>query len=313
MKRKILIAATLLALVLTGQSLAGGPSKVVSIIIATLDDLGITTNGVYLGGLSGPGSSTDGGVAVWSGTGGDTLASSDTIIDSYGVTLGTGSVAVLTSAGDPEGVISAPAGSLFLRSDGSTDTSIYRKESGDATSAYGWLPVTAGGAGGFSISFPPSAGVASISSTTYPAYISIGTSGAPALEFDGVTMEAIEFWNWTLPNSYDSASNLTVEIVILCDSTTSQGTAWDVRFGTIEAADLDSTAPGSILDTAVEATGTTSGTQGTATTIQWTLSNSQIDDAAAGDLMVFQLYRDGGDADDTSIVDVQVLAIRCYQ
>jgi hypothetical protein len=164
---------------------------------------------------------------------------------------------------------------------------------------------------GITVGFGPATGVGSIGTTTTAAFTTIATSGAPALAFDGGTMESIE-WTCTLPANYRSGNNLTVEIVV-SSASASQATEWDVRFGTLEAADLDSTAPGALLDTAVAATGTTSSTAGTATTIVWTLSNAQIDDAAAGDLLLIQLYRDAGAAGDTSAVDVFVHQLRFFQ
>lgn len=52
-----------------------------------------------------------------------------------GIVLGT--VKVLAGTGSPAGVVSAPVGSLFLRSDGGTSTSLYVKESGSGSS--GWV------------------------------------------------------------------------------------------------------------------------------------------------------------------------------
>lgn len=49
-------------------------------------------------------------------------------------------VADLSGSGSPEGAIAAPVGSTYRRSDGSSGTSFYRKESGTTTSA-GWVPV----------------------------------------------------------------------------------------------------------------------------------------------------------------------------
>ena len=46
-------------------------------------------------------------------------------------------VYVMTGTGSPEGVVSAPTGSLYLRSDGSAGTSLYVKESG--SSYTGWV------------------------------------------------------------------------------------------------------------------------------------------------------------------------------
>lgn len=51
-----------------------------------------------------------------------------------GIVLGT--VKVMAGTGSPAGVVAAPVGSLFLRSDGGANTSMYVKESGTGTS--GW-------------------------------------------------------------------------------------------------------------------------------------------------------------------------------
>jgi hypothetical protein len=45
---------------------------------------------------------------------------------------------IRSGTGDPEGVVAAPVGSLFLRSDGGTGTTLYVKETGAATSS-GWV------------------------------------------------------------------------------------------------------------------------------------------------------------------------------
>jgi hypothetical protein len=44
-----------------------------------------------------------------------------------------------SGAGSPEGVISAPVGSIYSRTDGGVDTALYRKETGAA--ATGWVPI----------------------------------------------------------------------------------------------------------------------------------------------------------------------------
>jgi trimeric autotransporter adhesin len=48
--------------------------------------------------------------------------------------------------GSPEGVVTAGAGSVWSRTDGSTNTSLYRKESGVGNT--GWVAVSTGGGGG---------------------------------------------------------------------------------------------------------------------------------------------------------------------
>jgi hypothetical protein len=58
-------------------------------------------------------------------------------IDTEGkITLGSAGVQILTGTGDPESVHTAVVGSLFLRTDGGTGTSLYVKESGSGNT--GW-------------------------------------------------------------------------------------------------------------------------------------------------------------------------------
>lgn len=52
----------------------------------------------------------------------------DDAIDALGVSRGTGA---------PEGVVTGTRGDLYLRTDGGASTTLYVKESGDATK-YGW-------------------------------------------------------------------------------------------------------------------------------------------------------------------------------
>lgn len=52
-----------------------------------------------------------------------------------GITVG--GLKVLAGSGSPAGAVAAPVGSLYLRMDGGTNTSLYVKEAGAATSA-GW-------------------------------------------------------------------------------------------------------------------------------------------------------------------------------
>ena len=50
--------------------------------------------------------------------------------------IGSGSVEIVTGSGTPEGAVSAPVGSLFLRTDGGAGTSLYVKETGSGNT--GW-------------------------------------------------------------------------------------------------------------------------------------------------------------------------------
>lgn len=53
---------------------------------------------------------------------------------------------ILSGPGTPEGAITAPVGSIFMRTDGGTGTTIYRKESG--TGNTGWAATASGGGSG---------------------------------------------------------------------------------------------------------------------------------------------------------------------
>jgi len=53
------------------------------------------------------------------------------------VALPTGGPTITSGSGTPEGVVTAPVGSLFLRTDGGASTSVYVKESGSGNT--GWV------------------------------------------------------------------------------------------------------------------------------------------------------------------------------
>jgi hypothetical protein len=55
-------------------------------------------------------------------------------------------VRLIAGSGSPEGVVSAPVGTIYSRTDGGTGTSVYLKESG--TGNTGWVAVASGGGGG---------------------------------------------------------------------------------------------------------------------------------------------------------------------
>jgi hypothetical protein len=63
--------------------------------------------------------------------------------------IGAGAAEIIQGTGSPEGVHSAPVGSLFLRTDGGTDTAVYKKETG--TGNTGWIAIAAGGASALTV------------------------------------------------------------------------------------------------------------------------------------------------------------------
>lgn len=69
----------------------------------------------------------------------------DLLLVGAGIKLASGQT-ITFGSGNPEGVVEAINGSLFLRDDGGTNSSVYRKES-DTTNV-GWVPLVAAGGGG---------------------------------------------------------------------------------------------------------------------------------------------------------------------
>lgn len=59
------------------------------------------------------------------------------VINADGTVALTGGSKIINGSGSPAGVVSAPVGSLYLRTDGGTSTTLYVKESGTGTS--GWV------------------------------------------------------------------------------------------------------------------------------------------------------------------------------
>lgn len=59
------------------------------------------------------------------------------VFESNGINQIAGGPHYLVGSGSPAGVVSAPVGSLYLRTDGGANTTIYVKESGTGTS--GWV------------------------------------------------------------------------------------------------------------------------------------------------------------------------------
>lgn len=54
------------------------------------------------------------------------------------INLSTSGLKLVIGSGDPNNVVAGPIGSLFLRTDGSTSTTLYVKTSGTATSTTTW-------------------------------------------------------------------------------------------------------------------------------------------------------------------------------
>jgi hypothetical protein len=99
-------------------------------------------DGIFCG-YAGFGSGSNGikigsGLRIKNPVDGEMLLQNDSANDFFKIHFGTTSKpAVCQGAGTPEGAVTAPIGSIFMRSDGSTGTSFYVKESG--TGNTGWI------------------------------------------------------------------------------------------------------------------------------------------------------------------------------
>lgn len=108
------------------------------------------------------------------------------------------SVTYIKGSGSPESVVTAPIGSLYVRTDGSTGTTLYVKESG--TGNTGWVAVASGGGGsqtpwtanvdadGFSLLVDDATGIKS-SETSNPSLL-LFTSVASAVNYLTLTNSA---------------------------------------------------------------------------------------------------------------------------
>lgn len=106
-----------------------------------------------------------------------------------------------SGSGTPEGTITAPIGSTFSRTNGSTGTSLYVKESGSGNT--GWVPVAAGGGGG-------------TGDVTGP----IASTDGQLVVFDGTTGKAIKGANFVWNGSTLAAGS---GVPIISDSFNSPG------------------------------------------------------------------------------------------
>lgn len=121
----------------------------------TLDRSDLTTHPVYFGTLASSGSlavsdrNGDRLFTIAQVSGNTTVKGTLFTTNGLNVTAGAitnNGVVWFVGAGSPEGAVVAPIGSPYSRTDGSTDTALYRKETG--TGNTGWVAVSAGGGSG---------------------------------------------------------------------------------------------------------------------------------------------------------------------
>lgn len=141
-------------------------------------------------------------------------------------------------------------------------------------------------------------------------------TGAPELKarnghlvvgFDAAAVETIEKRFW-LPSDYSSGSNVTGTVVMVATSATTGNVRVRLEFERIAlgAQDLDADS----FATADEANATADATNGETFASTHTLSNADLDGAAAGDMMRVRISRVGTDGtNDTMTGDAEFIAL----
>jgi hypothetical protein len=104
------------------------------VLLADTGD-GASPDLVVVGVLNSATGGTDNAVARFDGTGGAIQKSPVTITDDGGVELGSSGPRIMAGTGSPESVVTAPVGSLWLRTDSAT--TLYVKQTG--TGDTGWV------------------------------------------------------------------------------------------------------------------------------------------------------------------------------
>jgi hypothetical protein len=123
--------------------------------------------------------------------------------------------------------------------------------------------------------------------------------------FDAAAVETIEL-RFRLPTDYVSGSNVTGTLTMFAASATTGAVRCRVAFERVQAGAHDIDADG--FATAVDATSATAdATSGESFTCSFTLSNANLDGAAAGDVLRVQISRVGTDGADTMTGDAQFL------
>jgi hypothetical protein len=221
-------------------------------------------------------------------------------------------------SGSPESSVTGSIGDVYQRTDGSTGTTLYVKESGSATNT-GWVAHGAGGASGWSQALRASYGMAPIGGAASAGFLTI--NGRSGFVFDSTTLEALDF-EVTVPESYSSSSVITVEIDWVSRDTdaspetggaTSGAVVWDVAVERMADGSLDLDSTGFDAAKSDTAGTTVSATSGLITTTTITLTQAEADDVTAGDLIVLRVRRDTADGEDTMTGDAMLLAVRLKQ
>lgn len=141
--------------------------------------------------------------------------------------------------------------------------------------------------------------------TNFPQLLKLATPSRHALAFDAGTSETA-YWTGVIPQGW--TGTVVAVISYIMASATSGGVAFDVAVESVTSADAVDLDAGVSFDT-VNA-GNDSAVPGTAGYMeQLSITLSNLDSAAAGDLVRFSFARDVADGADTATGDCYVLAV----
>lgn len=282
-----------------------------------LDELGITSGGVYTPPESGwVGTATsdldmdDHSVNNASGVfaveaaelvleGSPVRLNGNLDMDGNNITSGTGEGSTLTVAAD---------GDLTLSSNGDVvvDTSVTVA----GTLTVGGVPIT-GSSSGFSLCLNASYGIASVGTVTPTQSGSTTRFGRSVQTFPAETRASCDF-ETCIPESYNTASTLTVEVDCVSATATTGNVVLDLSFERLHEASFDLDAAG--FDSVQQSAATPcSATSGVIFTVTVTFTQTQADEITPGDLAIVRVLRQTEDEDDDMAGDLHVLALRLKQ
>lgn len=187
-------------------------------------------------------------------------------------------------------------------------------ESGGAGADVAW-GTDGGGSALFSMHLDPRDGISppgtsALSVSAYGVRNGHPCQEYPASEEDSTQDDSCDFV-FAVPQGYDNANNIVIQIVWSAEGATSGNVVWIIEaevYGPA-AIDLDSDS----FDTAQTVTTATSGTDGNTVTSTFTLPSSSVDGAGNADLLRLRVTRNSNEALDTLAVRAQVYMILVYE
>ncbi len=220
---------------------------------------------------------------------------------SSGINLG--GIKILSGSGSPEGVVAAPVGSFYFRTNGAAGTIMYGKELGVGTTGWQAYNSTGGGGGGSgtNIGFI-NLQVQSYKLTGTPARLSAAENSWKLLFGD--TSDESGIWQFVMPPNF--SSNLKCRLLYSMASATSGAVDMEVS--------VMATTPGDATDENIDSYDSTNvlvdavpATAGYLKQMLFTLSSK--DNAVAGDLVKIKINRDANNVSDTATGDLELLGI----